>query len=1338
MSWQDESTLIEEPQQAVIPSWQEQSVSVESAEQRQAGRQVYDTFGGVLGGIPPTPVSVPTDQLDSSSVPVPQTYTQEADRYGVKQSTMDVMAKEHPELVTSDQRRVQTPEAWEKAKQLAEKIPLRFIKPTDIKDIPGELHQMVAQAYADRLAKNPDTQNFKERVGSAIIEAPMNIIDLSKFAANLTPEQTRFYRNLSQISAGERPDNPYAAYDPRGIALSALKMAPKAIYPPAMASLFAYEAGAEGYQKAKAEGGSTTRNLATAAADATATQILFSPVVGKLFGPVTKTAGWKQAVSQYAIESGRATATVGANAGAISIIDDFSSWAAGNAPPDVVKALATTGESALKSAPLMFVLHAPRGVAAAIAKLPPDASRAEFKEAGGPAITSIKYRKAAVEAAKSVTPPIPTQGETVNAEINQRPEINPETTPPVEARLPGDGLGGAGDRGGEEVAGKVEAPPEVPAQGEKNVGQREDQASSAGVAEPTVEPPLAEQPAAASEVSQPERATSFGSVFPIPPGVVEDLNAAAEGVSKAGKFIQQTFAPGGISAESKGMAGIVRENAAQLSLRHERAKDALNNFSKVIGKMPKQERYDFIDGVEAGSPQKTPELDRAALVMRGFLDQARDRIRALGKGQLDNFIQNYFPHIWKDPAKAEQVLGVGKRPLEGSKAFLKRRTIPTTKEGLTAGLEPVTDNPSELVLLKLHEMNRYEMAQKILQEGKDRGFIKLARTPKDHPDGWVKINDKIGTVWQRRPTTKASGEEGAPEFIHRGDYYAHPDAGRILNNYLSPGLRGNALYDAARYGSNLMNMAQLGLSAFHLTFTAFDSIVSQTALAGEQLARGKPLLAAKTGVSAWGAPITNFIKGDKVLREALRPGSQGGDLAQVVDALQAGGFRLRQDQFYRLGKESTSAWDSFVQALKSGRPSAVPKALSAALEQASRPMMEYLVPRMKLGVAVDLARFELEKLPPGASRAQLREAMGKVWDSVDNRMGQLVYDNLFWNKALKDSLMLSTRSLGWNLGTVRELGGGALDIAGAGKALLSGKKPELTHRAAYVVALPFATAILGAVTTYLYTGHGPQTLMDYIYPPTGTIGPDGEEKRIQFPNYMKDVIHFFKDPVTTVTNKVNPGLSSMIQMFQNKDFYGTQIRNPDDPLVKQMKDSAEFIGEQFVPFSLRGAMQEKKQGQSVGTQAAALFGINPAPASITKSPAQQLLRRYIGESMPQVRTHEQVAKTDLRRQIRDAFREGTGLNEIDWKGKIAPAEMKKLAKQAHTERLVSGIKQIPMSQALKVAEVTTGEEWKDIRPTLAKRYQNEYKRFLGRQVSRDEWFKVRDQYRELRKLREKK
>jgi hypothetical protein len=51
-----------------------------------------------------------------------------------------------------------------------------------------------------------------------------------------------------------------------------------------------------------------------------------------------------------------------------------------------------------------------------------------------------------------------------------------------------------------------------------------------------------------------------------------------------------------------------------------------------------------------------------------------------------------------------------------------------------------------------------------------------------------------------------------------------------------------------------------------------------------------------------------------------------------------------------------------------------------------------------------------------------------VEGKVENRMGQMTYDNLFMNRTAKDLAMLTVRSVGWNIGTLREIGGGIGDV----------------------------------------------------------------------------------------------------------------------------------------------------------------------------------------------------------------------------------------------------------------------------------------------------------------------
>src|SRR5205085_2371410 len=105
-----------------------------------------------------------------------------------------------------------------------------------------------------------------------------------------------------------------------------------------------------------------------------------------------------------------------------------------------------------------------------------------------------------------------------------------------------------------------------------------------------------------------------------------------------------------------------------------------------------------------------------------------DRIRGLGNGKLENYIENYFPHLWANVGKAGSViesLRNSKRgSMTGSSNFLKARDHETFVAGIGAGLEPITYNPIKQVLLRLHEMDRYIAGHEMLQDAVDMNHAK--------------------------------------------------------------------------------------------------------------------------------------------------------------------------------------------------------------------------------------------------------------------------------------------------------------------------------------------------------------------------------------------------------------------------------------------------------------------------------------------------------------------------------------------------------------------------------------------------------------------------------------
>ena len=722
--------------------------------------------------------------------------------------------------------------------------------------------------------------------------------------------------------------------------------------------------------------------------------------------------------------------------------------------------------------------------------------------------------------------------------------------------------------------------------------------------------------------------------------VIPAAREAANTLLTAGRDIRKHLAPITASPEARRTGEVLRENLAEMAKSGDRAEAALFKTRKLFDKRTPANNLDFVDNMEHGATQGNASFDKISGVLRKMYDERRDEIRALGTGKLEHCIENYFAHIWKDPQKAGGMYAkwFARRPFEGAKSFLKKRTIPTMKEGVDLGLEPVSWNPVDLTLLKIREMDKYLCAHKTVNELKDEGIVKFVRATQKPDPGMVKLNDRMFTVYAPRSlqVTSESGAQIGTNIL--GYYYAPEEAARIMNNYLSPGLHSSDIFNAYRYVGNVINQFQLGFSAFHMGFTTLDAATSRMALGLNQLVGGSPIKGLANIASVPIAPFTNIIKGNKLLKEWYAPGSQGAEMGRLVDALSQAGGRVKMDRFYR-----TETGKRMMQAFRSKNYiGGILRLPVAAVELGAKPMMEFVVPRQKLGVFADLASWELERLAKrGAGRTEVRATMQKIWDSVDNRMGQLIYDNLFWNRTQKDLLMASVRSLGWNLGTFRELGGGMVDLAKQGAKMAKGERPELTYRMAYTMALPITVGTIGAITGYLMTGEGPQELKDYFFPRTGRKNPDGSPERLSMPSYMKDVYAYYDRPGRTLVNKIHPALSIIGDMLRNNDYYGTDIRNAEDPIVKQALDELKFTGKQMAPFSLQGALQNRQLGATPGGTIAPFFGVTPAPKHIQRSKIQnEIYDTAARRRGRKERTQFQFDKAHARSEIAQAYAKG--------------------------------------------------------------------------------------------------
>jgi len=944
-------------------------------------------------------------------------------------------------------------------------------------------------------------------------------------------------------------------------------------------------------------------------------------------------------------------------------------------------------------------------------------------------------------------------------------------------------------------------------------------------------------------------------------------------------------------------ARITRRRMAEMAQKTRAAAAALAKARKRFKTMSRRERFDFIDKMERGETgteayrRANPELAKAADALRAALDERRTQVQALGKGLLTQFYEDYFPHVWKDPKGAKDRVRsiLGKRPLEGPKGFLKRRTHMTFREGLEEGLEPVTDNPADLVLLKLREMDRFLMAQGIVKDHKASGLFRFVPAGSPGPKGWRRVNDPVGTVnappwidvkeafdelfvealagiatrlgvphervakmrgrkwgeasragwiktrfagpemviaheighilgyryslydnlakpggwvtdqkergtiqreW-RALADKRAGEREVPESYRKylrkgaekeavaleallhapdvfretaptlygrftdflrerpelrelldvrhglalgerdqripveglrtlGHYYAPEPVARLLNNHLSPGLQRHELaavrggYNAMRILGNALNQANLSLSAFHAWNTTMDVVGTHLGLSLIELTTGRPLRAAAHAAYAPVSPIPNLWRGHQMLkmyRQDLR--DLPPEHRKIMEAVVTAGGRDRMDAFeYNRATEKLA--DTIREIPKAGLASGALKAAAlphraalAGLEVMSAPILHFLVPRQKMGMFYTLARHEMDRLKTeDLGDAVLQERLTQVWDSVDNRLGQLVYDNLFWDHTLKEGLMLGVRSVGWNLGSWREFGGGIVDIFTTKQRMARGDA-ALSQRTAYTMGVAATYYVMGSVIHYLLHGRGPENLRDAFYIPTGGTNPDGSPELLQTPTYAKDWFAYARDPVKTVQHKLHPLLATLAETWQNEDFYGTEIRHKDDPWMRQLADGAEYLGKQFLPFSVRSYQERRRAGASPLGAAGGFLGIQRAPASVSRSPAQRLMMRHFVDKLPQgTRTREQEERRQKAADIRRKLREG---DAVDWRaarvhfGEAALQRMARESGQTWNERM---FRSLTVEQALNVYALGDAKERAEWRPLLARKVSN--------------------------------
>ncbi len=968
---------------------------------------------------------------------------------------------------------------------------------------------------------------------------------------------------------------------------------------------------------------------------------------------------------------------------------------------------------------------------------------------------------------------------------------------------------------------------------------------------------------------------------------------------RAARWVQNQIAPHTIDDTARLIGNIIREYNAESALEVAQADAALRTWRNSFNRTPVSpywtydptkplpRNYAFMDNSELGGANLQPG-ERA---LKRLIDDlfAKDvlAVQAMSPNALRNLIQDYFPHMWKDPVQAQQVFAqiYSKRPLEGTRDFLKKRTQEYFLDGIRAGLEPVSDNPIDIVLFKHAEIQRFIMARKVLAEAKKIGARKFVYAYERAPYGWSKVDDRTSTVtappfveikeafdaqmraktidlmrqlgvpherlvkmrgqrwgeaqdlgggnseirtrfggpdsviWhelghalefryklsnelagtttmrkelraladQRLGQSPSPGMQKyvremdekmatvlqaylhAPELMQKvapnvmqkfkeiirrhpelhaiddikpsleigagkalapvngivtlGHWYMPDGAAQVLNNFLSPGLGRNPVYRGLRQTGNLLNTAQLGFSAFHLGFTSLDAAASRATLGLEELVSGRPIKGVLKLLTTPIAPITNIVRGHALQSEMLKPGSAP-EMNAIARLAVMGGLRATADPLWR--SEFSTKFRRAMSHLPIDQDRAAVRGVTGAmalpfhaLDKLVSFIPEMIVPRQKLGVFADMAKSQMERMGPNATVAQVREAMAVAADSVENRMGQMTYDNLFYNRMVKDLAQLGFRSFGWQLGKYREITNAALDTGRAARSLSRLERPKITNRMLYPVGLAMTVGAVGGVMHRLMTGKNPEQLMDYYFPGTGRIMPNGKMQRLSLPSYLKDMVSDWHDFPSlrkmgpSFYHKLNPMISLTADMLRNRDFYDVQIRNEDDSPWQKGLDISKFLAKGFIPFSVSGGMKlAEDSGSTARDWVLPFFGFVPAKKSLTLTPAEARAADLMQDQLPRgARTADNFAKGQMMQQIMQTMRTDpkAGLKAMAGAaqaGTVTKGNVLSMLQNLHLTPLQFQMRKLPPEAGMSVWDLASPAERNSIRLILAERVAN--------------------------------
>lgn len=717
------------------------------------------------------------------------------------------------------------------------------------------------------------------------------------------------------------------------------------------------------------------------------------------------------------------------------------------------------------------------------------------------------------------------------------------------------------------------------------------------------------------------------------------FKSKAEAVYETGKAVVNALSPK--TGVEKGVVSKFYELVGDRNKSNTIIDKQVKEYEDMFDRMSTTERVDFVDNMKAGKPQASPELDNVAKVISELDKDLYDEITKYKPNMA--WKENHFRVLWKKiPGTTKEKFWsfMSKRPLKGSQGFMRQSTLTSMTEGIAKGGEPHSTNPITMFKLAYDDSMKYITSQRIIDSFKKDGVIKFVKSGGDVSEGYVKINDNVANIYFKSDTG----------MVKTGEYWIQEGPGRMLNNMLSRDLiRDTKLGESLMGIKNLYTQVELGLSPFHAVAITLEQIASGMGIGARKIFNlGDVTGGIKDILEAPFSPKSTFSLGRDVFKFATVKDFENSEAGKkllermpnakeyIGDFFQGGGLMKQHDDLksntYKALKEQVGK-DNYI--------GAALRALPAINEGIMSPLFNVYIPTLKIGLF--MREFPLilaeNKSRLESGKVTREELSRKVVDSVDNRLGEMNFDNLYWNKTFKTATQFMLRSVTWKLGNIRQMGMAPIEQAQEFiDAAKEGRRPNLSPKMAWLFGLSLTQVVISSVMQNLYLDDDDKNkdIKDFKDIVAPRINSSDNKERVVIPTYYKDLLHFWHAPTEYVTSGVSGPLGKGIELYKNVDFYGYEIRDENDPATKQLIDAGKYVMPK--PFSISSFQKMKEKGEPFNKQALSFLGFNKAPGYLEQSEIESEIIDLYRIRNTSVKPIKQKEGNDAKKEIRTLYK----------------------------------------------------------------------------------------------------